>query len=694
MKLRHLLPLAALSLPLFVSARPAAPGLRTLPNGDGTAVEAYVYGNEDFSWVVSADGTTLLEYKDGKWTPVAREGLVLTADEDNIDFLRHEAELMVPEEISAKKRMAELDNNGRTVYPCQGEVHALVVLVEFADTPFTVPNPATAFNRMCNEAGYSAYNGKGSARDYFIATSNGVFRPTFDIVGPVRVSQTSEYYTGKGSGLNGDGKTALLGYAWEEALKKLDDEVDFSKYDYDEDGNIDNIFFFYAGYGQADSGDPTTIWPHQGDFKNYCWDFTLGLKELVLDGKKFRTYACSNELQGGALPEGAQQPYLDGIGAFVHEYGHVLGLPDTYDVEGNASTQTPGYWDVMANGTYNDSSTRPPLYNAYQQWLCRWLEYEDIKPDDSGHYVVPSLSKATVKGEPVKAYRLRMYRPGSTTAFYPEYFVVETRTKDGWDSALPGDGMMIWHVDYKKNNWVNNTVNYAGVSRFVPIANSHGSYAWPGATDDPDDWDTYIFKGGQVTLPVFTTGADYSPVISSISYDRAKGESSFDFNTVVQLSATTLLHEPEIVSASQRSFRLTWDKVEGATDYYVTVESRSGNRYETVDGYSDKPVGDVNEVVVTNIKPSAWTKEMRAYVRPSNEIPGLKISNIVNFVPANSGVGDIELDGVIKGEYGRVEAPAGARVFNPSGVETGTENLPAGIYIVAYEGKTVKVVVR
>lgn len=686
MKLRHLLPLAALALPILATARPAAPGLRTLVNADGSSVEAYVYGNEHFSWVVSADGNTLLEYEAGKWSPVVREGMVLDAEEDNIELLRMENDALIPHpDVSSKKRMGSLDNSGRTEYPCQGEVHGLVVLFEFSDTKFSVPNPREAFDRLCNEEGYSLYNGKGSARDYYIATSNGKFRPTFDVVGPVSVSHTSEFYTGI------DGKTANLGLALKEALEQLDDEVDFSKYDYDGDDIIDNIFFFYAGYGQADSGIKTTIWPHQGDYRNYT--ITLGLPELVLDNKKFRTYACTNELQGGALPEGASQPYLDGIGAFVHEYAHVLGLPDTYDTDGG-KTQTPGYWDVMCNGTYNDSSTRPPLFSAYQQWLCRWLEYEDIVPDASGHYELPSLSKASVEGKTPKAYCLRIYRPGSTTKFYVENFVIETRTHDGWDSALPGEGMIIWHVDYNKTHWVGNTVNNAGISRFVPVLNSHGSVVWPGNSDDPDFQDTAIFNGSGVTLPINTNGVNYSPVITSIAFDKGKKTSSFDFNTVTQLAETTLLHQPEIVSASARSFRLSWDAVEDATNYYVTVERLQGNRYYTVDGFDNKAVGNVNEIIVRNISPSAWSQTMRAFVIPGNEIIGSKTSNVVTFVPAESSVDEIELDGTVYGDYGRIEAPAGARVFNPSGVETGTENLPAGMYIVTYEGKSLKVVVK
>ncbi len=692
MRIRHFLPLVALALPLLSSARPAAPGLRTLKNADGTTVEAYVNGDESFSWVVSADGKTLLEYDGLRWSPAVRGGMKLKAEAENVMLLRDELpDYFIENPNNSKKRMAALDTQGRSTYPCQGEVHGVVVLIEFADTKFTVPNPQEAFDKMCNEEGYSKYHGKGSARDYYIATSNGNFKPTFDVYGPVEVSQTAEYYIGKGTGLPGDGSNAYLGYALDEALKKLDPEVDFSKYDYDDDGKIDNIFFFYAGYGQADSPYKNTIWPHQSDFSRFTLPQTLKLDPIFLDGKQFSTYACSNELQGGTLPEGESQPYLDGIGAFVHEFAHVLGLPDTYDVDYNKSTQTPGYWDVMCNGTYNDKSTRPPLFSAYEQWMCRWLEYTDLLADASGHFEVPSLSKDISAGKEPTAYRLRIQRPGMSS-FYPEYFVIESRSLDGWDSALPDQGMLIWHVDYERSRWTANQVNYAGRSRLTPITTVAGSTVWPGTGETAEH---VIYKGGPSEFPIATIGAEYDAVVSGIQYDSETGMGSFDFNTIVQVTDVTVLSMPEITDGV-REFKLKWDKIEGVTNYYVTVERLQGTRYYTVDGYNNKPVGDINEVIVRNISPTAWNQTMRAYVRCGNEIPSAKSSNVQTFVPSKlgSGVEDIELAAGIRGGKGYIEAPEGARVFNASGIETGTENLPAGMYIVSLDGKSVKVVVR
>ncbi len=703
MKLRNFLSLAALSLPLLVSARPAAPGLRTLINADGTTVQGYVYGDESFSWAVSADGKSLLEYTGGRWATAVRNGLALTADVAGIERLRADRPAYVIEESPVngnKMRMAALEN-GRTKFPTIGDnIHSMVVLIEYADTKFTVPDPVNLFNEMLNQEGFSKYNAKGSVRDYYQACSNGLFNPTFDIYGPVTVSHNSEYYVGKDSGIAGAGANAYFGYAIKEALEQLDEQgVDFTKYDYDNDGAIDNIFFFYAGHGQADSGDPTTVWPHQSEWRRYTSDQTLKLPEIVFErGDKkvaFKTYACSNELQGSTLPEGASQPYLDGIGAFAHEFAHVLGLPDTYDVEPQPGkpTATPHYWDVMAQGTYNDSSTRPPLFNAYEQWVCHWLEYEDLTNADQIEGVeVPSLSTAYLKGEKPVCKRLRISRPGMAT-FYPEYYVVETRTRDGWDSALPGEGMLIWHVDYKALDWAQNLVNTNGVSKFTIVPSSSSSDVFPGKGDKAV---TAIYPDGKVSLKPSTRGADFAPFITSIAFDADNKVSTFNYNTCVPIEDVTVMHKVEIVDELQRSFKLSWDKVDGASDYFLTVRRKQGASYYIVDGYDDTSVGDVTEVVIPTVSPAAWTQSIEAFVRCGNEVPGVNVSNTITFVPAQiaAAVSEIVLDGTVKGGYGCVEAPEGARVFNISGVETGKDNLPAGMYIVTLGGESVKVVVK
>lgn len=205
-------------------------------------------------------------------------------------------------------------DKGRTTFPTVPKnpndvVRSCVILLEYADKPYSSTDPKEQFTRLCNEEGYSDYGSKGSARDYFKSASNGVFAPQFDVYGPVKLEHTSAWYTNKedvDTRLPLNDKNARFGVAIAEAMEALDDEVDFSIYDYDNNGIIDNIFFFFSGYGQADGGGETTIWPHQSDYRRFTLPYgcALDLPRQVRDGVELQCYACSNEPQRFAPDSG------------------------------------------------------------------------------------------------------------------------------------------------------------------------------------------------------------------------------------------------------------------------------------------------------------------------------------------------------------------------------------------------------
>lgn len=693
MKFRHLLPGLAMCLPFVAAARTATPDLVTITNPNGQTVELRAFGNEHFAYYTDADVSVLMERDaDGNWTEARRAGRTLRPVESDIQLLHTEQEaLEYAEPLST--RMAPINrNNGRTTFPTIGEnVHSLVVLIEYADTPFSVPEPQQTFTAMLNEEGFSQYGAKGSARDYYTASSNGLFTPIFDVTPVIKVSHNSAYYTGTGTGIAGAGKNGRFGEAMEEALKYLDEELgwDFSQYDYDNDGDIDTIFFFYSGYGQADTLDPNTIWPHQADFIRYTTQTqgSIGLEPLYLDGKRVGPYACSNELTAKPTP-GFSRPCLDGIGAFCHEFGHVLGLPDFYDTTGSGA-RTPGYWSIMDTGSYNDYSTCPPLFSAYEKWICYWLDF-DIA-EEGTTLEIPSLSQTN------KATRLNMkaFRPGYPV-FENEFFVLETRTKDSWDSALPGEGLLIWHIAFQYDNWIFNTVNTSktlGISLVLPTASE---VAWPSTTGI-----NYVYPGCSNQLVTSLGQNVYNKFwLTGISYDGKSSTVGYNLIDAVPDAAPTM-YTPWRTENSQQ-LNLLWSEVPGA-DYYqlsVWAEIQNGTNKQII------YLGDLNETNVgkatsykVNYTSATADATVRARVRACIGIPSSTYSNTVSFVPTQlgttSGVDGIEADAcVIAGAEGRVIAPAGARVYNLSGIETGTEGLPAGIYIVRCADKSVKVTVK
>lgn len=696
MNIKKFFSCALLGLPLLVSARPATTEVITQTNPDGSVVSFRLHGNEQFSYYTDVDGVNILEFDNkGYLAPAIRNGRVMTTSMSDINLLRAE-KIPVSQPLNEGiSRMAALDLFGRTTYPTLGDIPALVILLEYADTPFSTENPKETFDKLCNEKGYSDFGSCGSARDYYIDASNGLFRPQFNVYGPVKLSHDAAFYVGDDPDKPDYQKAANFGYAIQEAVLALDDEINYADYDLDGDGKIDNIFFFYSGRGQADTGDKTKVWPHQADYWRYCDMYmnTIGLPRLYVDGVEMRTYACSNELNSSQKIPASKKPYIDGIGAFVHEYGHVLGLPDMYDTYDQfSSTSTPDKFDVMAKGSYNDLSTRPPMFSAYEKWVCNWLEYDEA--EDGKEYVLPSIST----GENAKAVRIKVGAPGGRVS--GEYFVFESRTAEGWDSSLGQDGLVIWQINYDKNAWSQNIVNVNNMSNIDivrPEKTNPDMMVWPGeegaftylTPETPD------FK----LVPYHYPNA-FKVWISNIKYDPETRCASFEYNKYTEIpELTTVLHDAPLADNANNNVQLVWDAAPGATDYLLTIKMKDVFGREIY--YSDyNNFSTEGATSATILIPSAyWDTEFTAYVTPFCGYPSKTSSNEIKFVPSKlhdiSAVEVIEADNMnVYGLHGRIEAPAGARVFNLSGTETGKENLPAGIYLVNFNGKTAKVVVK
>ena len=231
----------------------------------------------------------------------------------------------------------------------QGDVRGLVVLVEFADVRFKSADPVSQFTDYLNKEGYNEYLNVGSVGDYFIKNSMGKFRPTFDVYGPITLSENKDYY-------NVDSAKQVISLA----LDSLDNrnEVDFFKYDNDGDGAVDFLMVFYAGIDGREFMLTNTLSSHAG---------YLGVKNVKLSGKKLgdsglyvNRYSFINEISGSAYKHDNSTSILTEIGLIIHEFSHVLGLPDLYVGRGSFF---PGTWSVMQSGGYNCSP-------EYEQGCC------------------------------------------------------------------------------------------------------------------------------------------------------------------------------------------------------------------------------------------------------------------------------------------------------------------------------------
>ncbi|MDD2602730.1 MAG: peptidase, partial [Prevotella sp.] len=136
-----------------------------------------------------------------------------------------------------------------------GQKKGLIILVEFPDQTFSMSDPKTFYDKVANLKGFNEQYFNGSVHDYFYAQSDGKFDLSFDVVGPVKVSQPYSYY--------GNDNEAKVPEMVREACIAINTQVDFSNYDWNKDGEVEEVFALYSGYGQADHPDDDKyIWPH------------------------------------------------------------------------------------------------------------------------------------------------------------------------------------------------------------------------------------------------------------------------------------------------------------------------------------------------------------------------------------------------------------------------------------------------
>lgn len=505
-------------------AVPAWRGLMKYTQPDGTVIMIRKHGDEFCHWTTDSAGNRI---------ELDADGFYRKADS----------------RISASRRNAAMANRERR-YPAfgtrdsiaLGQKHFLVILVEFSDVPFKSPNANEDFSLMLNQQGYNLNGGTGSARDFYFENSSGKFEPIFDVYGPVKLPHPMEYYGGNIK-VGNDETDKAPEEAVSDGCKGLDDKIDFSIYDNDNDGRVDLVFMYYAGYGEADSSVADSIWPHQ-------WSLSSAGITLNLDGKRINKYACSNELDG----TGKYAGQMGGIGTVCHEFGHAIGLPDFYDTNYTTDGSAGGLYaySTMCDGPYNNNGRTPPYFNIEERMMLGWIDETALKTiPKSGSYTLPCVTGNV-------AWK-------TDTGTNGEYFVYECRNKTGWDTYIPEAGMIVYHVDKSArkvkmksgeysasdlwNYWeITNSINASGSHPcfyIVPAGKQKSlnyggtDFAFPGGkniTDySPEAWDDFVsdlafsgieYDGTQISAQVYvpTDVLDYNVIANPGNGSYRAGE--------------------------------------------------------------------------------------------------------------------------------------------------------------------------
>lgn len=549
-------------------ALPARSIPETVTQPDGTVVTVRVVGDEFYHYQMTADGIPVVRGADGFYryaelTPdgtavagqvIARDAHLRTASDkvylEQLAARKVSQGMVVQRQLKRQQKLRSVTR--RTTQATTGDdVHGLVLLVEFSDKKFDPTNTLEDFKEMMNKEGYDYQGAIGSARDYFIAQSDGQFRPTFDVVGPITLDRAMAYYGGNDKYTGNDSRPEDMVI---DACRKVESTVDFSIYDRDNDGFVDLVYVIYAGYGESANDNAgsldDTIWPHA------YYVYQGAGKEVSVDGKLLDAYACSAELQGNT------GTYRDGIGSFCHEYSHTLGLPDFYDTGG--SNYGMSSWSLMDYGCYNgpdmnddghSDGSVPVGYTAYEREFCGWLTIEELTE--------PATLTLENLADSKKAYKI-------VSSDQNQYFTLENRQQTGWDTYMASSGLMILKVDYDRMIWDNNIINCEPTRQRMTImpADNHRSFY-----DETGDLYPYknnnSFTDQSTPAAVTNTGLLLGKPVTNIT--QTDGVITFDFMGGSAIDAPVA---NEATGITATGFTANWSPVEGAASYTLHVDRR------------------------------------------------------------------------------------------------------------------------
>lgn len=320
------------------------------------------------------------------------------------------------------------------------------ILMSFSDKAFS--KDTSDFQNLLNQTAV----GNRSVADYYNENSFGQLKLEFKVVGPYTTSKNLAYY---GSNTNGHYQE----FAREAATAAAAD-LDYSQFDFDEDGYVDGIHIFFAGYGEEAGGGANCIWSHRSSIYS---------SRLVYNGKQIYNYSCSPELSGSSGTT------ITNVGVVCHELGHVFGAPDYYDTDYGTNGEYPGNgkWDIMSSGSWNDNGRTPAHHNPYTK--CNTYGWSEIRTLNGPQAVV----MLNCESDKNSFYRVE-------TQTQNEYYILENRYKVGFDSKIPSSGMVIYHVHsgFSPSSQTNNAAHpqrfyvvsaNATVATPTSAANSYGN---------------------------------------------------------------------------------------------------------------------------------------------------------------------------------------------------------------------------
>jgi len=367
--------------------------------------------------------------------------------------------------------------------PSTGTIQVAFILSEFEDQEYQEDHDQDYFEDL-------AFGESNSMWEYYYEVSRGELNIQGDVYGPYTLDGDAADYG-----------TENMEFV-RDSVEIADDDIDYRDYD--------AVMVIHSGPGEESSGNSDDIW-------SIHWPYSI---ETDDDGHEIEEITQAPEYQ---YSSGERNP----LGVWVHEFGHELGIPDLYDTDN--SSEGIGHWGVMASGSWADHGETPVYFSAWSRYWLGWVEPIVITDDINNLELEPIENDGNVYLLPI---------PGNWSNSN-EYYLLENRQQLKYDSYLPGEGLLIWHIDedviYSK--WNSNSVNNDEDHKGVDLEEADGEDDLDYSTNRGDSGDPY--NSGSFTKDTYPNSLAYNDTESGWKIENI--ETNGD-NIIVDISFLSKPH--------------------------------------------------------------------------------------------------------------------------------------------------------
>lgn len=601
---------SSLLLPAF--AAPASSGSHEARQPDGSVISLRKRGDEWFHWRETAEGFAVAQSEDGYWRYArpsetearfeAIDGAVVgqvsprsigllpgaTVKRELLDERIRAYHIDRPVEVTSvlsetEGTVALASEATEPKLPMKlGKRSCAVILAAFNDhwqgnsVSSQRGRPKSEYVDLLGELGHSSSGSHGSVRDYYLENSYGRLDMEFVVSDWVQLPHDESWYGNNDNEVEGEQRVKTL---IQDAIEAADAKgFDFSLADSDDDTWVDLLLVIHSGHSESHNSNPDdSIWPRKWALK----------QPMSRDEVSMYLFATSSAMRGRV-----SSTSIAGIGTIAHEIGHLFGLPDLYD-RGD-TTKGIGTWGLMGYGSWGaasgtDDTTRPVHMTAYSKYRLGVLDPEIVSSRDA-------LELPPIEEHPVA----HMIRDGLEDT--NEYFLLEYRKRTGLDADLPGDGILIWHVDdtqpdYNSSSFEHPTLRLEEAWGSDDLASERfGTSSQMWRADNGIAGGFSDLSGNQYTNARRYADNDFyirfpdSASRTHIAVDNFSSPDAVDsqrFGTkVMTYDLTTLRPTLGEVDASTGNFTLSW-KSPAAAENFEVQRSRLGTVDSLFDGAED-----------------------------------------------------------------------------------------------------------